>query len=73
MPDELLDHDILQAVLLLGGGNDLVRGVASGDGLGHGLSGRQTHDDLADSGVGHVGDLDGAVCHDACAAELVAD
>lgn len=73
VPDELLDHDVLQAVLLLGGGDNLLRGGAPSDSLGHGLSGSQAHDNLADSGVGHVGDLDGAVCHDACAAELVAD
>lgn len=73
VPDELLDDDVLDAVLYLGGGDDLVGGVSANSGLGHGLSGSQADDDLADTGVWHVGDFDGAVCHDACAAELVAD
>lgn len=74
MPDELLDHDVLHAVLFLGSsGDDVLRGIAADGGLGHGLSGSEAHDHLANTGVGHIGDLDGAVCHDAGAAKLVAD
>ena len=60
VPAQVLDNDILNAVLFLCGDKSF-QGLGSSLGLfdlagGHGLATCDAHDDLADAGVGEFGD-----------------
>jgi hypothetical protein len=71
-PDEVLDDDILAAVLhLLRFLNELClpRSMAHNCGLAHGLSGCDAEDYLADTGVGDFGNCSRAVGEDADSSE----
>lgn len=60
VPAQVLDNDVLNAVLFLGG-DESFHGLSPSLGSfdlagGHGLATCDAHDDLADAGVGEFGD-----------------
>lgn len=69
LPAELLDNDILVAILLLSRGRNQFLGSAIDGGLLDGLPRSYADDELADTGVLALGEGSCAVCHDAGATE----